>query len=137
MYNVSTYMYSNNFRLWTNDFFSLFAKYCSKFKSGSIFNYCLSKKDALKTCLFFKVGVLWEGHEKLRNHHFRFDVYYIQSNLRRRFHKIFWPSQNILTLSWVWRLDIYYLLIFTVVWGCSAKINQVCWSDCKQLCEHM
>ena len=29
----------------------------------------------------FKVEVLWEDHKILRNHHFRFDFYYIQSKV--------------------------------------------------------
>ena len=45
-----------------------------------------------------KVEILWESHKKLRNQHFRFDVYYIQSNLRWRFLKFLWPSPNIWTL---------------------------------------
>ena len=53
-----------------------------------------------------KVEVLWEGHKVLQNHHFRFDVYYIQSNLRWRFLKILWPSQNVWTLSKLGSLNI-------------------------------
>ena len=34
-----------------------------------------------------KVQVLWEDHKTLQNHFFRFDVYYMQSNLRRDFKK--------------------------------------------------
>ena len=46
-----------------------------------------------------KVEVLWEGLKILQNCHVRFDVYYIQSNIRWRFCKSLWPFQNILTLK--------------------------------------
>ena len=46
-----------------------------------------------------KVHIFWEGHKILRNLHRRFDRYYIGhwTNLRWRFCKNLWPSQNIWT----------------------------------------
>ena len=47
----------------------------------------------------FKVHIFWEGHKFLRNFHRRFVLCSNGSNLRWRFGKILWPSQNIWTLS--------------------------------------
>ena len=44
-----------------------------------------------------KVHIFWGGHKMLRNLHRRFDWHYKvhRTNLRWRFRKILWPSQNI------------------------------------------
>ena len=47
---------------------------------------------------FLKGKVLWEGHKILQDLHFKFGVYYMQTNLWLRFCKILWLSQNIWTL---------------------------------------
>ena len=46
-----------------------------------------------------KVHIFWEGHKLLRNLHRRFVLCGNGSNLRWRFRKIFWPSQNMWTLT--------------------------------------
>ena len=49
--------------------------------------------------IVYKVHIFWEGHKILRNLHRRFDQYILhRTNLRWRFRKILWPSQNIWTL---------------------------------------
>ena len=48
--------------------------------------------------LWVKVHTFWEGHKILRNLQSWFDRYYIGQNLRWKFCKNLWPSQNIWTL---------------------------------------
>ena len=45
-----------------------------------------------------KVHIFWEGHKILQNLHCRFALW-SASNLRWRFRKLLWPSQNIWTLK--------------------------------------
>jgi hypothetical protein len=68
-----------------------FAKFCDLLRIYELY-------QSIKMSWQCKVEDLQEGHKILQNHHFRFDVYYIQSNLRWIFRKKFWPSQNIWTL---------------------------------------
>ena len=74
--------------------------------------------DSHQNC---KVHIFWEGHKYLRNLHRRFDCYYTGSNLRWRFLKYSWPSQNIWTLQYWWlsikyhsnyqgQIEIHYIL---------------------------
>ena len=47
-----------------------------------------------------KVHIFWEGHKILQNLHLTFDWHYLhRTEVRWRFCKILWPSQNIWTLN--------------------------------------
>ena len=60
-----------------------------------------------------KVHIFWESHKILRNLHRRFDWHYLhRTNLRWRFRKILWPSQNIWTLK-VWSYDFLFAVFFS------------------------
>ena len=69
------------------DFFFLFPElHCQMISDHSVFPR--------------KIHIFWKGHNILRNIHCKFDWHYIsRTNLRWRFCKVLWPSQNIWTLK--------------------------------------
>ena len=72
----------------------VFKGWIQKWK-GSWLKINCSKMKPLNFADWCKVEVFWEGNKVLQNHHFRFEVYHIQSNLGWRFRKNLWPSQNV------------------------------------------
>ena len=115
--------------------------------------FCLFLKYPVFTKLWsemkVKVHIFWEGHKILRNFHRRFDRYYIHmTNLRWRFRKILWPSQNIWTLTYCADDLVLLLLILKhpSQHNSTLEAKLVAWNYfnvekilrnwlCKQLCK--
>ena len=74
------------------------------------------------TTIDCKVHIFWEGHKILQNLHRRFVWLALhRTNLRRRFRKILWPSQNISTLKALMNLHVHYFRL-------SGKFEKSWWN---------
>ena len=74
---------------------------------------------------FLKVHIFWEGHKILRNLHRRFNQSPVlhRTNVRWRFSKIFWPSQNIWTLNRIKNYPSNAISTNCLVWTVHIRAN--------------